>query len=219
MRSAVESTYSDGHMRHFMLVCLFGAATSSLSAQNQDIQPFYLDAVLGAGLSSSPSVWRGESGPLGLAGHARLSFPTGRVRFGVEWLQWLGRGEEILLDGFPPPDAPAEPPRVRSVWLSRSQLLLVVVLPLEAGPEIRVGTGLAILQGILLAQDCCLDAAGQWRETRDGWALALGMAFPRELSTNLRLTPGIDLSMQRVSGSMGAALSGTVGLSWRRSAR
>lgn len=204
-------------MRHFVIVCLLGAATSSLSAQTQDIQPIYLDAALGAGLSSSPSVWRGESGPLGLAGHARLSFPAGHIRVGVEWLQWLGRGEEILGDGFPPPDAPVEPARVRSVWLSRSQLLFVAVVPLEEGPELRLGTGLGILQGILRAQDCCLDAAGQWKETREGWALALGVAFPRKLGTNLRLTPGLDVTMQRVSGSTGVALSSTVGLSWRRS--
>jgi hypothetical protein len=173
---------------------------------------------LGLGLSGTPTIWRGGGSPLGVGGYLRVATPTRVADFGLEWRHWLGRADEILLDGFPPPGAPPVPPVYRRVWVNRADIMLVALVPVGSA-HLKLGGGAARLEGIVLAQDCCLDAAGKWKEARSGLSLTLGLGSAPGSGSNLSILPAFDVGAHRVGGTTTLSAQLTVGLSWRREPR
>ena len=200
-----------------LVVALVTANVAELSAQATVSPGAVLAGGLGVGHSGTPEFWRGGGGPIGMSGFLRAALAAGHADFGIELRQWLGRGDEVLRQGFPQPDAPTSPPVQRTVWLSRSDLMLIALLHPRA-TDLKVGVGFTTLQGIIRAQDCCLDAAGQWRETRQGAVLAVGMALPQRVGSRLSLVPAIDIAMHRVTGQVSTSAHLTLGVEWRRPA-
>ena len=186
------------------------AGPSWVRCQAPEPPPLVVSAGLGFGVSGTPSIWRGGGSPLGGGGYLRVATPTRIADFGLEWRHWLGRADEILLDGFPPPGAPPVPPVHRTVWVNRTDILLVALVP-AGSAHLKIGVGAARLEGIVLAQDCCLDAAGQWKEARSGLSLTLGLGAPPKSDSDFSIVPAFDVGAHRVGGTTTLSAHLTVG--------
>jgi hypothetical protein len=197
------------------LVTAVVAGPTWVRCQAPEPRPLLISGGLGLGVSGTPSIWRGGGSPLGGGGYLRVATPTRIGDFGLEWRHWLGRADEILLDGFPPPGAPSVPPVHRTVWVNRTDVMLVALLP-AGSAQLKIGLGAARLEGIILAQDCCLDAAGQWKEARSGLSLTLGLGALPKGDSNFGIVPAFDVGAHRVGGTTTLSAQLSIGFSWRR---
>ena len=199
-------------MRVALLVTTVGLAAPAVQAQTPAPGTLW-DVGVGPSVSTRPSWAYRQGSALGVGTIARVISPFRFGRIGAEWLAWFGLGDEYSRGGFPPPNVPLEPPRVRSALLNRSALSLIVMPGSSGAGTLKIGIGAARVEAIERLE--VIDAESRSRQSRLVPVGSFGVSARRRVSTRFDLSPGLDLVVPLRDGGAAILLVSVLGR-WAR---